>query len=114
MDEKDEDDGLKLLAFSKKFAAYCRFVCTSHDAEEMGMSWQDGACKRVAERTGEPVSIIHAVYRGEHDPTKPMLDDMEWFGFESYETVTVRVKVTKYLPKRVQIKSSTIHPIFRL
>ena len=114
MQGQDEDDGFKLPEFSKRFAAYCRCVCSSYEADKMGMPWQDAACQVVAERTGEPVSIVQAVCRGQHDASKAMLDDMDWFKYEGFEMVWVRQTVTKYLPKKVQIKPTTIRTIYPL
>ena len=102
--EHEDEDGLDLKAFSETFAAYCRANCTSHDAKQIGLGWTDGACQMVADRTGDDVAIVKAVYRGLHDPTLAILDDMKWIRVKSYKVVPMRVECWKYLSKEVAVK----------
>jgi len=105
---------MELPEFSEKFSAHCRAKCSSYDARLIGLGWTDGACQKVADRTGEDVNLIKAVYRGEHDPTLPMLDDMKWIRVKGFKIVPMRVESWLYLPAEVEEEDPTIRPIFPL
>lgn len=92
------EQGFDLNAFVVRFKAHCRRFCNSQEAELMGESWDKAACMRMAELTGENLVTIEAVHRGQHAPTKALLDHMGWIKYDTFEIVEVRQEVTNYLP----------------
>ena len=91
------EQGFDLAAFTVRFKAHCRRFCNSKEAEKAGKPWDKAACIRMAELTGENLVIIEAVHRGQHAPTKALLDHMGWIKYDTFEVVEVRQEVTNYL-----------------
>ena len=77
----------------------------------MGLSWDDGVCVKMAEITGEPLTVIKAIYRGHHAPTPAVLRSMEWFEYDDYEEVSIRRKVKRYLPEQARTPPTTMRSI---
>ena len=67
----------------------------------MDLPWEEAVCVRMAELTGDTVSMISAIHRGDHIPTKAVLEHMEWMSYETFEIVTERRPVTYYLPRSI-------------
>ena len=76
-----QEEGFNLGQFVVRFKAHCRRFCNSSEAGQK--NWERAACERMAELTGEPVSIIEAIHRGQHAPTDAVLSHMGWMKSES-------------------------------
>ncbi len=108
------DQGYDLAAFSMKFKLHCRRFCNSAEAEAVNRSWEDAACEKMAEITGENLTIIRGVHRGEHAPTQTLLDHMGWIKYDDFEVREVRVQVERYLPTPIQSVVTTKSPVYPL
>ena len=108
------EQGYSLSAWVVRFKAHCRRFCNSSEAAEMGLTWEKAACKKMADLTGENIVLIEAVYRGEHTPTKAILNHMGWIKYDDFEVVEVRREVAYYLPVATQSQPTTTRPIYPL
>ena len=109
------EQGYSLSAFVVRFKAHCRRFCNSFEAEEMGLTWDKAACKRMAELTGENIVLVEAVHRGDHAPSKAILTHMGWIKYDTFEIVEVRQEVIYYLPIATQGRLTTnrsINPLY--